>query len=923
MLRGIYIVIIFIICFFETAIAQKPVPQQKMPLDTLNFNSVPDSISTDTIPFTHERFKNGGIQDSIPVKENIKLADKGLDEEVDYGAKDTMWFDKTNNEMHLYGEAYVNYQEMKLNAGYIVLDIENNIAEARSIPDKTGQASQKPSFNDGTNEVQYNGLRYNFETQKGIVLDAITTEGGMYVHGKRTKYVSAEQDSLIEDDVIYNENALITTCNHEHPHWGFRTKKLKVIPDKIAVVGPANLEIAGIPTPLVLPFGFFPLAEGQSSGFIFPQNYDYSPAKGFGLLDFGWYFPINDYMDLTLTADIYTRGSFGINANSRYKKRYKYNGYANISFDNTRIEDSETGEPLPRRSFAIQLSHNQDSKAHPFRNLSGNISFSTNNHNSFTRNDAGSVLTSSYSSKFYFRHDMPNTPFKFSAGLSHAQNAQTHSMDIDFPDISLTMNTIYPFKRKISNGEDKWYESVNFNYSTKLRNTISATDTTIFEEPLLDNLQSGMEHRATTGLNLKFLKYINFNASANYTERWYLKTRELSYNIDSMEVETNFNTGFDTYRTYNTSAGITWNMFWTQQFKDGWLRGFRHKITPKFSFSYGPDTQERYEEFYLDGDDQLDTVYYNPFQVKPFSSSLGVENMSFNYRFDNNLEFKYFSKKDSTFKKFKIFDTFSFSGNNNFIADSLNWTQPRLDANSRFFKGITTVRVNFVFDPYMEENNSRINKTVWSENKRLLRRESGSIKITNRFSFKKVFDFFKKKVEGKPDETEEDVAPPTLQTEDGSINDITRGSFGNQIPEGRSLEDDKRRLEQQAEKRASLSSLFERLNLVHDFQYDIRQNDGIDTSFVNRHSLSLSGSIPLTENWTIGIGNIGYDLKNGGLNYPQFSFTRKLHCWDMSFSWAPNRDTYSFYIGVSSSSFNFLKYNYGQNNVDGLLGRFP
>ena len=362
-------------------------------------------------------FPETGIPD---VKKNIKssdeevrIADEGLDAEVTYGARDTMWMNHKENEVHLFGNAFVHYENMKLNAGYIVLNIETNIAEARSLQDTHGHTVQKPTFHDGTQEVKYNALRYNFETHKGVVLDAISAQSGMIVHGARTKYLSAEKDSSIQDDVIYNQNALITTCNHEHPHYGFRASKLKVVPDKIAVVGPANLEIAGIPTPLFIPFGFFPLAEGQSTGFIFPQDYEYSPTKGFGLRNFGWYFPINDYWDLTLTGDLYTRGSFGIIANSRYKKRYKYNGSFNISFDNTLVENRETAQNEARRSFGLRVTHTQDTKAHPYRSLGGSISFSTNDYNAFTQNDASSVLTTTYSSNFYFRHQMPNTPFNF------------------------------------------------------------------------------------------------------------------------------------------------------------------------------------------------------------------------------------------------------------------------------------------------------------------------------------------------------------------------------------------------------------------------------------------------------------------------------------------------------------------------------
>lgn len=927
MFRAVYIVLIFIICFVNQSVAQ-------IPFDTLsktkaNFNPsvLRDTIPKDSISFAPQTPISGENKPDQAVKESIKFADVGLDDPIDYGAIDTQWVDRKNNLVHLYGGAYVNYQQFKLNAGYIVLDIEKNIAEARSIPDKRGNVIEKPIFDDGTTVVQYNGLRFNFETEKGIVLDAITQEGNLYVHGSRTKLLNDD------DKVVYNENALVTTCNHEHPHWAFHARKAKFIKDKIAVVGPANLEIAGVPTPLFIPFGFFPLGEGKSTGFIFPQDYNYDPLRGFGLLDFGWYFPINDHVDLSLTADFYTRGSFGLNASSRYTKRYKYNGNINIAFDNTRVEDTETGEVNPRRSFSINLSHSQDGKAHPFRRLNGSVNFSTNNFNAFTRNDAGSVLQTSYGSNLNFNHDMPNTPFNLVVGLEHRQNVNTGDIDISFPNIEFAMRSIYPFERKVKQGEPKWYETFNVNYRSRIRNTLSSNDSLLFSTPLLDNLTPGAEHTVGSSLNLKFFKYINFDVNAGYTERWYLKTREEFFDRALEQRDDRLVDGFRAFRSFNTSAGLSTNLFWQQNLKIGNFQGFRHKVTPTFSMSYGPDTRDRFEVFFLDGDEQLDTVFYNPFQVTPFSSSLADESFSFNYNFNNNLEFKYFSKKDSTYKKFKLFDTFTLNGFNNVIADSLNWSIARLSSNSRFFGGITTISTRWELDPYIERDNIRVNEFVWSNSgangqgrRRFLRRESGMVSVTNRFRMSQILDLFSRKQKDEEDAKEKEEKPEELTTipiESETRGDLNNpnGQFPGGIPADRKPPSDERSRErEQSEQRSKLRSMFENLSFVHDFIYVIEQNDGIDTSFVRNHSISMNGSIPLTENWSIGIGNIGYNIQNGNLTYPQFTFSRKLHCWNMNFSWAPNRDSYTFFIGVSSTDFNFLKYNYGQNSVGGIVG---
>ena len=902
MFRAIYIVSIFVICSIGDSNAQV-LKSAELLLDSLDQSTKSDTLTIqDSLAISTDTTKTRTLNYSK--KDQIKFSEDGLDDKVTYGAKDTMWLDKDKNEVHLYGEAYVNYQNYELKAGYIVLNIETNIAEAHSIKDPYGLNSQKPSFYDGERKIKYNSLRYNFETEKGLVLDAITSEAGFVVHGAKTKYIAGDKDTSYINDVIYNKSALITTCNHENPHYGFRASRLKIIPDKIAVSGPANLEIAGVPTPVVLPFGFFPLTEGQSSGLIFPTNYDYSPAKGFGLLGLGWYFPISDYLDLTVTSNIYTRGSYGINLSSRYNKRYKYNGNININYDNTRLESTETGELESRQSFSIRLSHNQDGKAHPFRTLGGSINFQTDNNLAFVNNDANSVITSSYSSNFFFRHDMPRTPFKFSLGLSHSQNTNTRKIEINFPDMSLNMTTQYPFKRKKSSGDPKWYESININYSNRLQNFVETTDTTIFSENLLDKMFTGMEHKANAGLNLKFLKYLNFNGGISYRENWYLKSLEKFYDEEEEEVATNTINGFNTFRSYSVTAGFTTQLFWTQLFKKGIIRGFRHKMTPKFSFSYGPDTRSRYEQFYIETAGGTDSVAYSPFPTRPFRSSFQDQSMNFNYQFDNNLEFKYWSKKDSSYKKFKIFDSFTVRGSNNLIADSLNWSRVSLNSNSRFFGGITTLRISLNFDPYLEVNGSRVNETVWSRDKKLLRMDDGSIKLTNRFSFKKIKSLFTKKKSATDEQSKN-------SEEDPDSDQITDGFPG--------AKNDLKPERERAIERKEMFSLIENLNLVHDFQYNFDETNSVDTSFVSRHAISLSGRIPLTENWQISIGNLGYDIKKGGLNYPSFGFSRKLHCWEMNFQWSPNRDTYTFYIGVSANAFSFLKYNYGQNNIDGLF----
>jgi len=344
-------------------------------VDSVSTFQVPETTASDTIPTSPM---------TNPKSETVEFSESGLDTEILYGG-DNQVYEHKNNVMHLYGNAYVTYQDKELKSDYIQLDLTNNIAEARISEDIKN--ATKPTFKDGDKTYNYNGLRYNFKKEKGIVYDAISQEGEFLIHGQKTKYVSGGDNIYSDDDVIYNANSLITTCNHDHPHFGFRAKKLKLIPDKIAVVGPANLEIGGVPTPIVLPFGFFPLVEGKSSGFIFPQNYEFNSRElGFGLRGLGWYFPINDYVHVRLTGDIYTRGSHGIRLSTNYKKRYKYTGKLDLSYDFRKTEIATDVEPLRQRGFSIILDHSQDAKAHPFINVGGRINIIGNNNENRVRN---------------------------------------------------------------------------------------------------------------------------------------------------------------------------------------------------------------------------------------------------------------------------------------------------------------------------------------------------------------------------------------------------------------------------------------------------------------------------------------------------------------------------------------------------------
>lgn len=929
---GIYIVIIFLICFSVHLNGQAPTvkkDKKEVKIDRTKNQSEADSLRrvaiansvSDTIP-------NGSIDTSRTSRvltdttfskvsdpnEEVKISNDGLDDIIDYGSTDSSYIDVKEKQIHLFGNAFVKYKKYDLKAGYIIFDFEKNEASAFQLEDKQGKKTQKPDFTDGTNNFKSNGLRFNFKTTKGLIFDAVTQEGEFTIHGSRTKFVSQDSDSTLIDDQIYNEHARLTTCDADHPHFAFRVRKLKVVPNKLAIMGLSQLEIMGIPTPVVLPFGFFPLVEGRSSGIIFPNNFEYDDNLGIGFREIGYYFPGNDYVDLRITGDIYTRGTHRLNARSQYKKRYKYNGNLTLSYANNIGESRLDATTTSRKSFAIKLVHNQDPKAHPYRSISGNINLSTNRHDQINSTSFENIVDNKITSNFYYKHSMPGTPFTFSSAFTHFQDNQTRRVDITLPDVKLNMNTIYPFKSD-KGGKEGWYERITFDYDAKFKNYVQATDTTLFTSEVWDNLQTGLSHKATSGANFNVLKY--FNVSVNADLEQFVLTRRQSRMLDpeiildSIGIEVDqegvrkilydttygminetFENGLATVEKFGMGMSINTQRFATVRFKKGWLRGLRHTAKPSVGFSYRPDTQERYQDSVQvsSNPNMIDEVtYFNPYRSGAFNPSFNPKQMALTYRINNFFEGKYWSKQDSTEKKFKLLNNLNIDGSYNFAADSLKFSPLNIRGNTQFFKGVTSLNFDARYQFYEKNKNGRLtNETVWSRSRRPVKFDVFNVTVTNGLTI-------------------------------GKIRGMLFGDDDKPDNSDREGQSDRKNEKKQGK---SLADWVDNFRINHQFRYRIqKQNNGVDTGFVQSHSVQFSGNIELTDSWNLSIANISYDLVNKRFVFPQFSLNRDLHCWTMQFSWAPAIEVYSFFIGVKSSSLSFMKYDYGQRNSGRLTGR--
>lgn len=882
-----------------------PLPKtgkQKKPQGPDGFDSESMMDSMNNV-LNNERGSRGAAFETL-APASVSLQEGG----VEYGSKDSSTTDIINQLIHLYGEAYVRYDEFEIKSDYIVFNLNTNEVEALSRPHQL----EKPTFINGEQTVAADHIRYNMDSEKGIVHGARIKQGEFYIHGATTKFVRAGSDSLHIDDVVYNKNALLTTCDQDHPHWGIRTTKLKMIPEKLAVVGPFDMELGGIPTPLAMPFAFAPLfnfAQG-TSGIIFPERDPIivDPILGIGTRGLGYYFALSDRMDLKLTGDIYTRGTFLINAESNYKKRYKYSGRVALQYSNERQDVAGSLLPNKELAYKITINHRQDAKAHPYRTIGGSLNFTINDFDRRNFSDAQAQLNSQINSNFSFAQKI-NSKTNFTTSIQHSQNTRNRSINFTLPEMQLRVSRFFPFKKKGSSASnEQWYEKINMQYNTRFQNRVSTVDTLLFTSQTLDEFRYGLSQDVDINASYKLLQYFAFNTSVNYDEFNYFQTYEHTGVDSTGSIVGGIVDGLETLREIDVSANISTNLFSTIQFAKGKLRGIRHQMTPTVGLAYSPSTQNRE----LSLVDTISGFTSEQLRYNPFSAENG-ESLIFNNRLQqggaritfglaNTFEGKLWSKRDSMEKKFKIFNSVNLNGSYNLQADSLNWSLITLSANARVFGGKTTLSISGSWDPYLEnENGTRINKTTLSEGK-LFRWEAFTAGLATNITFKDIRDFFKGGVK-------EDNNQGGSSTQRGASRGTSRrGSKG----KPGQLEEDE------------LFSWFEGARISHTYRIGITSTnidgeriEGVETI---AHSIQLTtGNIPLSDKWGMSVGNLSYDLKRGRWVFPSFSLTRDLHCWQMAISWQPQLDTYSFSIGVKASPFsNYIKYATGRNNFQGV-----
>ena len=836
-----------------------------------------------------------------------------LEDVVKYTANDSIVF-LSNNQAYMYGQGVVTYQDIELDADEIRMNMDSSTVFAIGRPDTAGEIVGNPIFKDKSGEYESATMKYNFKSQKGYITNIITQQGEGYLTGGSTKK-NKEGDFYLKDGKY-------TTCDdHECPHFYLQLTKAKMRPKKNIVTGPAYLVLAGVPLPLAIPFGFFPFTEKYSSGIIMPTFGD-EMARGFYLRDGGYYFAINDYIDLALTGEIYTKGSWGLNAMSNYVKRYKFSGNFNMGYLVTILGDKGMPDYQKQTNFRLIWSHSQDAKANQNMSISASVNFTTsgydrNNLNSYY--NATSFTENTKSSTVNMTYNFPNTPFSISATANITQRSKDSTLNVSFPDFTLNMSRVYPFKRKNPVGKEKWYEKISLNYTGLFRNSIETKQNLFFKSSLIKDWRNGMQHTIPVSATFSLFKYLNISPSFNFTDRMYTNRIMQQWDPQSAAVVRDTTYGF--YNVFNYSFSVSaqtklYGFYRPLPFFGGKkIQMIRHVFTPSVSFSAAPDFGSSRYGFWqtyskIENGKRVD-VKYSPFSHGIFGTAPQGKQGTVSFNVSNNLEMKVNSDRDTTgVRKISLIENLTAGISYNMAADSMNWSNINTSILIKLTKNFN-LQASAVFDTYTYQLNEygnpvRVNIPRWKAGKGLGRLSSTGTSFSYTFSN----DTFKKKSKNNTKETETST---------------------NETPIDNNTENTENRENESQEKTEDSGLEMKDGYMVWNVPWSLSVNYSINYGYgtFNKkkmeyngkitQNLSFSGRIQPTKNWSFNF-SASYDFDAKKIAYMNCGITRDMHCWTMSANFIPvgPYKSYNFHISVKSSLLSDLKWDKSGNSYDRL-----
>ena len=839
--------------------------------------------------------------DSIaPARDTMRQrrAGGGLTEIIEGKNTDSLIYDIRTQKVYIYNQGDLKYADKSLQADFMRINMENKEIHAYGKPDTVDGKPTKtqPVFTDAGASYTMDTITYNFSSEKALIKGVATQQGDGWLVGGRIKKQP--------DNTINIQHGKYTTCDHtDHPHFYLAMTKAKVIPGKKVITGPAYLVMEDVPIYFLgIPEGFFPLNMGPKSGLLMP-SYGEDASRGFFIRGLGYYFIINQHIDLALTGGIYTLGSWEVQASSRYVKRYKYSG--NLSFDFSSVKTGDKGEPdyIKQNNFKFSWTHSQDPKANPGSTFSASVNLSSSGYNKYSATTLNDILATQTNSSISYSKSWAGTPFSLSMNMAVSQNSQTRALSVTLPNIVFNVARVYPFKRKEAVGKQRWYEKISFTYTGKLTNSVSTSEDKIFTKETLQNMKNGIEHSLPVSSSFSLFKYINITPSFNYTERWYFKRQMQEWNPETNKIE-KLAPEYGFYRIYNYSASVSANTtiygMWQMKSKTAKVQAVRHTITPSIGFSYAPNFSKQKYGFYqtVQADSLGGYTVYSPYSDNAYGVPGKGESASLNFSLKQSLEMKVLSKRDTSgVKKIKIIDDLSLSGSYNFLADSLGLSNLSASIRTTIY-GNFGINLSATIDPY------EVTPQGVRYNKLMIRRGLIGRIMNTGWSFGYTFKSRQNKSQS-------------------AINDINTipPEYFNPFSDPYGLMDPTLRRQYMAQAYYDFSIPWN-LGFNYVISYSAQYTNNGTTGYKKNVSqtIGVNGSVNITPKTGITFTS-GFDIQNRKLTTTSISITRDLHCWQMSFVWIPfgTHRSWSFNIGVKASSLADLKYDKSQSMYDNLF----
>lgn len=849
------------------------------PADSLRPAPAPDSLATLAADTTAA---------DTTATDSVKKREPGIDSPVDYVAKDSMVYEAGSGLAFLYGQAQVNYQDMQLNAAEITMNMDSSLVHAAGVPDTAGTLEGTPVYTQGSETYNSELMSFNFKTKKGFINNVATTQGNGYLQSTDSKRA--------DDGTLYLKDAKYTTCDAKHPHFYLALTRAKVRPGKETIFGPAYLVVEDVPLPLAIPYGFFPFNKKYSSGFIMP-SYGDETSRGFYLRDGGYYFAINDYIDLKVLGEIYTKGSWGLSAETNYNKRYRFNGNFYISFLNTVTGEKNMPDYSVTKSLKVQWTHAKDAKANPNTSFSARVNFASE---SYERNNLTSMYNplsytqSTRASSVSFSHTFPNIGLTISGSGNLSQNMRDSSIAVTLPDISISLNRLYPFRRKKRAGRERWYEKISLSYTGQLSNSITTKENLLFKSNLIKDWRNGMSHRIPIDATFQLFKYINISPS--FTFRDYMYTNRVMRSWDAVRQQEVRDTTYGFYNLYDWQLGISANTTLYGFYKPlpklfgDKIIAIRHVFKPSVSFSYAPDfTASRfgYTRTYerVDAYGERSTVSYSPYSGGVYGYPSGTKQGLITMSVSNNVEMKVKSDRDSTGeRKISLIDELSADLSYNLAAKTRPWS----DLNTRIRLKLTpqytfSLSARFATYAYKFDENGNVvtsDRTEWSYG-RFGRFQGMSQNISytlNNQKLRQFFDWLRGRRSETPAEANNTETDEEVPLEDANIDpELRRARQGGEKKKEKAKVDEDGYLVFSMPWSLSISygiSMFE----DRSKQINVRR---MRYPFSFTQSLNFSGYLRIADGWNISFSS-GYDFDFHEISMTTASLSRDLHCFEMS-----------------------------------------